>query len=263
MSVSGGPPGSVVPAPKRTRRRWVIVGAVAAIVVVVLALIEILARVIVGQVAANELTTALPPEVSASVSATPTGACVSCELILGRLSGLDISSSDISIGGATGAVDAQVAGVRLASPNTVDDLSGTVRIGQADLNALVGQLAAAHGFPVGDIALHAGEVQYTSTLQLLGASLDVSVTARVSVMPGGWVQFTATRLQAMAGELDISAAEPADRFSFRFCAAEALPEVLRIESVAVDEGALALGFRSTGPFTPDSATLSRTGACHS
>ncbi len=69
--------------PRRGRRRIVALVIVLAVVAALLVVTELVVRQVVGNVAATEIERALPSAVSAEVTATTTGSCVLCEVVVG------------------------------------------------------------------------------------------------------------------------------------------------------------------------------------
>ncbi len=258
-------PGYGSPRPKQkggVRWGWV-VGTLVVLFLILVVVAEILARIIVGQVAAKEIEGAMPESIKAEVEASTTGWCVLCELASGELSGLELDGKNIEFGGARGSIDLVVESITLTDPIAIGAAEGTIRIGEASLNKLIAASAEESGFKLQGIDLKDGVFGYSSTLDVFGAEVVVRIDASVRMQSGGRIQVNAETLSLKSESLGTDIPVDAERFSLEFCVAEHLPEMLEITSVEVVDDGLIVGYRSTEPFQLTEDAFQTRGSCTS
>ncbi|WP_192497069.1 LmeA family phospholipid-binding protein [Gulosibacter chungangensis] len=239
---------------------WVI-GTLTVLLVILVVVAEILARIVVGQVAASQIEDAMPEAVRADVEASPTGWCVLCEVIGGELSGLDVEGKNVEFGGARGTIDLRAEGITLTDPVALDGAEGTVEIGEASLNKLLASTAEEYGFTVHGLDLKDGVFGYTTEVQVFGIEVQIRVDASARMQSGGRIQINAESLSIQTGAAPTDIQLNPENFTLEFCVAEHLPEMLEITSVEVVDDALVIGYRSTEPFTLTEDAFQTRGSC--
>ncbi|MGO1542900.1 MAG: LmeA family phospholipid-binding protein [Gulosibacter sp.] len=251
--------------PRPTRRRkarwgWIL-GILLLVIIALMVIAEFIARGIVGQIAADQIETALPEGVEANVEASPTGWCVLCELIGGELSGLEISGDNVEFGGAAGDIDLFAESITLQDPSSVGAAEGSLRIGEDELNTLLDEVTADYGFEVDSLDLRDGSFGYQTSVNVFGAEVAIDIEASVRIQSGGRIQILAEELALQAGNQSADIPVDAERFTLQLCVAEHLPEIVEITSVEVVDDALEIGFRSTQGFELVEESFQTLGSC--
>lgn len=246
---------------RRRSRRGTIAAIVVVAVVVVLVLIEVVARILVGRITAQQVEQNLPYGLSADVSATATGACVTCELIGGTLSGIHVTSDDVTFGDVTGAAAVDARGVKLGEPVTVGNLSGSIGIDEDELNALLQEVAAQAGIEIHSIELRDDGIAYATELEIFGQTVGLSVTANLEPRSGGRLRVVAEQVSITSGAGSAQVDLDADRFSFEMCLAEHLPAQVQLTSVEPSAQHVDLFFRSTSAIALDETAFTELGSC--
>lgn len=255
--------GSTRPQRKGGVRWGWIVATLVVLLLILVVVAEILARIVVGQVAAKEIEGAMPEGIKAEVDASTTGWCVLCELAAGELSGLELDGKNIEFGAARGSIDLFAESITLTDPIAVGAAEGTVEIGEASLNKLIAASAEESGFKLQGIDLKDGVFGYSSRIDVFGTEVLVRIDASVRIQSGGRIQINAETLSLQSGSFGTDIPVDAERFSLEFCVAEHLPEMLEITSVEVVEDGLKVGYRSTEPFAVTEDAFQSRGSCTS
>ena len=250
--------------PRRRRLRWIAIPIAAVLLIAAAIGTELLIRSVVASTASDEIRAALPDGVSADISATPTGACVTCEVIGGELSGLDVVGHDVAFGELRGEVAAQASRVELGEVARIGRLEGAVTVGEAELKSILDAVAASQGIDASGLELTDGGVRYRSRIELFGQSIDVQVVAAMSERPGGRILISANELSVIGpgGATTALDLDP-NALAFTFCVAEYLPQVLELTKIDITASELTVHLRSTGPFVADEATFQQLGTCPS
>lgn len=245
---------------KGVRWGWII-GTLGVLVLILAVVAEILARIVVGQVAATEIEHAMPEAVTADVEASTTGWCVLCEIVAGEISGLNIEGKNVEFGGARGTIDLHAEGITLTEPVSLEGAEGTVQIGEASLNKLLAATSEQYGFKMQGLDLKDGVFGYSTNVEIFGAEVLIRVDASVRMQAGGRIQINAENLSLQSGTVGTDIPVDPERFSLEVCVAEHLPEMLEITSVKVVDDGLVLGYRSSEPFTLTADAFQTRGSC--
>lgn len=248
--------------PRRRRRAWILIPVVLVLLVGGAIGAELLVRSIVASTASQQIASALPEGVTADIAATPTGACVTCEVIGGELSGLEVAGHDVTFGGLRGEIAASATKVGLGDTATIGGLEGTITVGEAELKSLLDSVAADQGIDTSGLELADGGVRYRTALELFGQSIDVQVLAQMQERPGGRVLISAKELAVVGPDGQTTAIDlDPEALTFSFCVGERLPAVLELTDIAVSDTQLEVSLRSTEPFVADAATFEQLGSC--
>lgn len=246
---------------RRTRRRW-LSAIIAVVCVAALAgTLELAARILVGTIAAAQIEQRLPEQVQAHVTATPTGTCVTCELLGGGLSGLEVVSDDVTIGEVHGQAHLIARGLRFGDPVRAASLDGTIGITQSNFNALIQQVAARIGLHLNDLGLRDDGISYTASFSAFGEDVSLAVVAGFEPRDGGRVRIVARSIEVLSGGNALTVQPNPDDFGFEMCLAEHLPASLQLVRVLPSSGRLDLSFRSTGPLELTRTTFTQPGSC--
>jgi len=243
---------------KRRRRALVIVAASLAVLLIIA---ELVARMLVGRIAADKIAEALPQGVSAHINATPKGACVLCELATLRLSKLHLSTSDLTVGDVRGEVNADAAGIQLGDPVQIDSLEGEIRLSATEVNRLLQDAAQTAGITINDLKFSNGTLSYGTEIDVFGRQIAVLVDARVRIRAGGYIRIEATDLRFKAGDFSSQIDTQERLVSFDACVAEYIPELLQITNVDVSDAGLTVGVRTRHGFTAAEESFTELGSC--
>lgn len=247
--------------PRRGRRRIVALVIVLAVVAALLVAAELVVRQVVGNVAATEIERALPSAVSAEVTATTTGSCVLCEVVVGSISGLEVRGEQVTVGELTGTVDALAEQLTIREPITIGALNGTVHLGAEELDRMLREVATNAGIPYTGLEFVDGGIAYTAEITAFGVTTSARITANLEIRSGGRVQIVATGMELGGAGVNYDNVLDPSRFSLEFCAAEYLPEVFQLAGIELNPDGVNIGVRTTGPVTADEATFAVLGSC--
>lgn len=243
---------------RRTTTVW-IVAAVA--VLALLACVEIIARIAVSNIAKDQVEQSLPDVVNAQVQASPTGWCVTCEILGGKLSGLDIETESLSANAVSGHIKLHADGVQFRDSSGADAVHGTLTISEIELNRLLAQVASQSGLDINDVNVSDRGVSYSTQFDAFGKKLDLDITASMKSRGNGEMQIVGESVEISAGSAAKHLDLDASRFTFQFCLAEYLPKELEVTSVATQDGVLTINFRSRGPVAFDGTAFTEMGRC--
>lgn len=248
-------------AARRRTRPGIIAAIIVIAVVVLLVVVEIVARVLVGRITAQEVEQQLPDGLSADVSAAATGTCITCELLGGSLSGIHVTSDDVTFGDVTGAASVDTHDVKLGSPITVGSLNGSIGIDEDELNALLQEVAAQSGIEIHSIELRDDGISYGTEVEVFGETVGLSVVANLEPRSGGRLRVVAEEVSITSGLGSAQVELDADRFSFEMCLAEHLPAEVQLTSVQPSAQHVDISFRSTSAIPLDDTAFAELGSC--
>ena len=241
-------------AARRRTRPGIIAAIIVIAVVVLLVVVEIVARVLVGRITAQEVEQQLPDGLSADVSAAATGTCVTCELLGGSLSGIHVTSDDVTFGDVTGAASVDAHDVKLGSPITVGSLDGSIGIDEDELNALLQEVAAQSGIEIHSIELRDDGISYGTEVEVFGETVGLSNPAAVVVCASWPRRSRSLRASARrrSSSMPIASASKCawPNTSLPRCNSRACSPRL---STSTSASAARAPFRSTTPRSPSSA----------
>lgn len=243
---------------RRTSTVWIVA---AVVVLVLLASFEIIARIAVSNIAKDQVEESLPEVVDAQVHAAPTGWCVACEILGGKLSGLDIETESLSVNGVSGHIKLHADGVQFGDSSGADAVHGTLNISETELNHLLAQVAEQSGLDINDVNVSDRGVSYSTQFDAFGKTLDLDITASMQSRGNGEMQIVGESVAIGSGSAAKQLDLDASRFTFQFCLAEYLPKELEVTSVVTQDGELAIDFRSRGPVAFDGTAFSEMGRC--
>ncbi|UQN15903.1 LmeA family phospholipid-binding protein [Gulosibacter sp. ACHW.36C] len=248
-------------ATRRRARPGIVAAIIVIAVVVLLVVVEIVARVLVGRITANQVEQSLPDGLSADVSAAATGTCVTCELLGGTISGIHVTSDDVTFGDVTGAASVDAHDVKLGSPISVGSLNGSIGIDEDELNALLQEVAAQSGIEIHSIELRDDGISYGTEIEVFGETVGLSVVANLEPRSGGRLRVVAEQVSITSGIGSAQVDLDADRFSFEMCLAEHLPAEVQLTSVQPSAQHVDISFRSTKAIPLDDTAFAELGSC--
>ncbi len=248
------------PASRRRHRRRVLAIAAASLALV-LVLAELVARALVGRIAAEKIAEALPQGVSAHIQVSPRSACVLCELATMRLSQLDLSTSDLMVGDVRGQVNGEATGIRLGDPVRIESLEGEIHLSATEVNRLLQEAAQTAGITINDLKFSNGTLSYATDIDVFGRRIAVVVDARVRIRAGGHIRIEATDLQFQSGHFNSQIDTQEQLVSFDACVARYIPELLEITNVDVSAEGLVIGVRTKRGFTAAEESFTELGSC--
>lgn len=251
-------------APARpARRRRALRRALLSVGVVVVAVgLFFAADAVVRQIAVNmtrdQIEKSLPSDVTAkNLSVTVDGFSVIAQLMTGRLEKVELRSSDVRVQGNRVSASVVARGVPLDSSKPVQQIEGTMVIGQDAVNAFV-------DLPNGTtVTLRRNEVGLKGTGQILG--IDVGYTASVSpvLQNGDTVVLTPVSVSVSAGggAFDVTRfAKDLVPSSIPICVAQYLPKGVEATGLAVHDRSATVAV-SARDLALDERSLQSRGSC--
>lgn len=251
-------------APARpARRRRALRRALLSVGVVVVAVGLFFATdAVVRQIAVNmtrdQIEKSLPSDVTAkNLSVTVDGFSVIAQLMTGRLEKVELRSSDVRVQGNRVSASVVARGVPLDSSKPVQQIEGTMVIGQDAVNAFV-------DLPNGTtVTLRRNEVGLKGTGQILG--IDVGYTASVSpvLQNGDTVVLTPVSVSVSAGggAFDVTRfAKDLVPSSIPICVAQYLPKGVEATGLAVHDRSATVAV-SARDLALDERSLQSRGSC--
>lgn len=247
-------------APTR-RRRWPWVLLIVVIVLVLLALAaELVVRAALPGAVRSIVVEQLDLPAGQEVEVQADGILLP-QLIGGRLDSLRLSTDSVTLEGITGAVDVTATGVPLRGGD-LDTASGTIRIDQSQFTTLLERT----DLPVDSVTLDAPNATVTGSVQILGATVPLTLTATPGVSKGdleltpvgitiGGLEVDLDRVGASLGALGSRIAE-----TQRICIADQLPAGLTLTGLEVDGTEIVIDVDVDGAIATDPALLEK-GVC--
>jgi hypothetical protein len=250
-------------APARpARRRRALRRALLSVGVVVAVGLFFATDAVVRQIAVNmtrdQIEKSLPSDVTAkNLSVTVDGFSVIAQLMTGRLEKVELRSSDVRVQGNRVSASVVARGVPLDSSKPVQQIEGTMVIGQDAVNAFV-------DLPNGTtVTLRRNEVGLKGTGQILG--IDVGYTASVSpvLQNGDTVVLTPVSVSVSAGggAFDVTRfAKDLVPSSIPICVAQYLPKGVEATGLAVHDRSATVAV-SARDLALDERSLQSRGSC--
>ncbi|WP_052460350.1 LmeA family phospholipid-binding protein [Microbacterium gorillae] len=242
------------------RRRGWIVAVVALIVVVALVIAaEFIARAVVQNVTAQKVAEALDLPADQKVDVTVDG-IVLPQLIAGTFTEMQLSGTDVTVGGITGDVTAVARGVRMSGET--DDTTATLVLTADQVKELIPSGVAA----VDSLSFADGSAEASALFSVLGLELGVSLTLTPSVADGDLVL---TPAGISIGSLALTAEDITQRFGsageamlrpWTVCLRDQIPAGITLTDLAVEGDHLRVQADVAGAMATD-PSLQEPGTC--
>lgn len=248
------------PAPRRRRRglrRLIVLLGIFAVVIGLAIAADVAARAFAQDYVERQIEQSLPAGVESDVAVRIGGGSMLLQLATGRLQDVDIAGDDLTIGGIPVAATVGLGGVPLDQAQPVDRARARIVLTDDALNAV---LAAQGG--TGSTQIRDGRVFYTGTVAVLGADLDVEVTAEVTADEDSLL-LTPISARVTSGPLDVDATALIDLVApdgIDYCLGTYLPAGVTIERLDVGDGRVTLTVTGDGIVLNGDA-LGRTRGC--
>lgn len=187
--------------------------------------------------ARTEIGNNLPDGATGDVDVSIGGVSVIAQYLAGSFDRVELDAPKFAIGGVPAAVRIVAAGVPVDRTKPVRDVTGTVDLGEASVNALL----AAGGTTTdsttdAELTLGTGEVSYSGTFPLFDFELGYEATATPSASADSLLFTpTAAELTSGFGVLDLSRAIPLilGQDPLSICVAQYLPDGVTLTGVDV------------------------------
>ncbi|WP_243224952.1 DUF2993 domain-containing protein [Microbacterium sp. CIAB417] len=245
--------------PRRPRWPWV-VGIVVVVLVVLVVAAELIARAVLPGIVRGIVVEQLDLPADQQLDAHAEGLLLP-QLISGRLDELTLSTDSITLGGITGSADVTALGVPLGGGD-LEAASGTVRIDQEQLQNLLAQ----SDLPIEEIAFEEPDVVASGSVDVLGFSLPISLTATPGAEDG---ELTLTPIALLIGGVELSADQVSARLgdlgarlteTQRICIADQLPAGITLTGLTIDGTEAVADLSVDGGIVTDAA-LQQNGTC--
>lgn len=230
-------------------------------VIAVLVAIEILARIVVANIAKQQVEQSLPPAVTADVSVSPTGWCVTCEVIAGKLTGLDLSSDNLRFDDMQGAGRIHASGIAFRGDSGADTVNGTFTVSEHDLNLLLQRVAAESGLQINNVQVSENGVSYATSFDAFGQRISVDVTASLHTRGDGQLQIRGEEVALASADHATTLNLEPQRFTFQTCLASRLPKELEITHVETASDEMRVQFRTRETIRFDGSAFQELGSC--
>jgi hypothetical protein len=254
----------VSPAARPARRgRPILVLLAILVVVAVLAVVaELVARQVVPAAVRSTVVEQLQLPADQPVDVQVDGILLP-QLIAGTLEDVHVASQDVTVGDFSGDVTAQLEGVPIRGDRAAAGGTAEVRMTVEQLRSL---LATIDGLPAETIELDAPNVRASTELDLLGATIPLSLALEPRAADGDLVL---SPVEGTVAEATITADQLREQFGSLLepllqdrsvCIATSLPAALTLESIEVADQELVAGFSVDGGIIHDPA-LQANGTC--
>lgn len=252
------------PAP-RSRRRWPWVVTLLIVVALILGAAvgaEALARGAVKAGVRQLILTQLELPADQPVDVEVPG-LVLPQLLSGRLNEISVASPDVAFGPVSGDVVVNLTDVPVSADAAAGPGSATVRLDEAQLQALLGTI---DGFPADSVGIAAPNVTITTELSVFGASVPLGVALQPGAAGGN---LTLAPAAFQLGSADVTAEALRSQFGgladtvlreWSVCIAEHLPAALTLTSAAAEGDSVVATFDIDGAVVID-PDLRQPGAC--
>ncbi|QAV69123.1 DUF2993 domain-containing protein [Salinibacterium sp. UTAS2018] len=262
------PESSVATAPKKPRRRWIlwsVLGAVVAILVIAVVLIETVGRTTAVRLAQDEIASSLDLESSEGVTVDLGSGSLILQALAGGLDAVTVDIDRFEVNGLDAAVGVIATGVPLTSSQPIDAVSMTVSIPGAEVSKLASTLSDTG---LDSIELEGTAIRVSTVFKVFFFEIPVALDL-VPVAAGDSVAFEPESV--ILNDEEISVADLLDNplvsglaggllSSQEFCVASSLPTALTIDSVAVASDNLVIELSADG-IALDDAAWKQYGTC--
>jgi hypothetical protein len=232
------------------------------VIVVALGALLVVADVVVRNIAqerfSEQIRSNLPEGVDGEVDVTIGGFSVIAQYLAGTMDRVELSAPELTVNGASIAVDVVGEGVPVDLAAPVRSMSAVIEADQDAINRLI-------VIPdvEGDVTLGEGVVGYADTIEVFGLRLGYSVTARPTAA-GDTVLLQPENVQVDAGGGGIDVSGLADRLlgdePIAVCVAQYLPDGVMVNGIEIAAGTASVRLEAQGIML-DEASLARTGSC--
>lgn len=247
----------------RRRGRGLVVLLVVLVVVAVLAVVaELVARQVVPGAVRSTVVEQLQLPAEQPIDVEVDGILLP-QLIAGTLADVRIASQDVTVGDFSGDVTAQLAGVPIRGDRAADGGTAEVRMTIEQLRSL---LATIDGLPAETIELDAPNVRASTELDLLGATIPLSLALEPRAADGDLVL---APVEGTVAQATVTADQLREQFGTLLdpllqdrsvCIATSLPAALTLRSIEVIDDEVVAGFDVDGGIIHDPA-LQANGTC--
>lgn len=254
-------PGTEAPARRRRPRGlklMLAIGIPVVVIVVLLVIADFAVRAYAEQRVSDEIEKSLPSDIRGQVHTHIGGFSVIQQYLSGTFQRVELDAPQVVVKGAPLSAKVVATGVPADFSKPIADATGTLSISQASLNKLV-QIPGA----TGDITLNDGTIGYDGTIDLLGLPVGYTVTATPKAA-GDQVLLTADKASLKTGagnvNLDRLLQSLTSQGPFPVCAAQYLPEGVKVSDIAVTPGHATVTLTASG-FVLDEKFLNSKGSC--
>ncbi|MET4159651.1 DUF2993 domain-containing protein [Agromyces sp. PvR057] len=226
---------------RRTRRRWLIAGAIVLVVAALLVVADLLTRSAIEQGIAAEAESSLPENVDGDVDVQVGGFSVLAQLLTGSLAQITADAPQLTVDGNPIAVHLVAHGVPVSQGGTIDFVEGEVTADAASLNALVDVPGVD-----GEIVFGDGTVGYKGQFEVLGLPIHYSVTAEAEAA-GTSVVLTPVGVELGTGERKLALDNMPNllRTPLDVCVAKYLPEGAQVDGIELTPGEATVSFQAS------------------
>jgi hypothetical protein len=244
------------------RRPILVVLGIVLVVAVLAVVAELIARQVVPDAIRSTVVEQLQLPADQPVDVQVDGILVP-QLIAGTLTDVRLASRDVTVGDFSGDVTAHLAGVPIRGDGPADSGTAQVRMTVEQLRTL---LSTIDGIPAETIELDAPNVRASTELELLGATIPLSLALEPRAADGDLVL---SPVEGTVAQATVTADQLRERFGTLLdpllqdrsvCIATSLPAALSLESIEVVDDELVAGFGVDGGIVHDPA-LQANGTC--
>lgn len=245
---------------RRRRRRWPVVIVIVVVLIAALIGAFFLADNLARGFAENQVKAAiaqrLPGATAAGTRVEIGGGSFLLQLVRGEFDAVNLHVDDVELEGATAVADVHAEGVHLDVDAPVAHITGTARLSQDAVNALL----AANNVDA-HVTLGQGAVDYEVQRTVLGIPVGFVVTATPSAN-GSQLVFTPTSARVSAGSASIDVSDLVTSVvsdsGIALCLASQLPAGVSVDDVKTTPGGAVVSF-SANDFVP--ANVGTKGSC--
>lgn len=242
----------------RAARGWLVTGIVAAVLVVLVVVADLVVRSLAQTAIEQGVQQALPEGVSGEVTANVGGFSVLGQLLAGRAEHVELTSSELVVDGIPLAVQVTATDVPLDLAQPVGRVEADLRLDQQAVDSL----ALEQGV-VGDLTLGDGVIGYTGTIDVLGLTVGYQATAEPEAA-GDQVLLHPVGAEVTAGTLSFDASGVVDAVlgsgPVPICVADRLPLGVALEDIEVTQGEAEIRLGGAD-LVLDRSRLTQTGTC--
>ena len=254
------------PIPKRKRRRGVVFGVLAVVVVLVVVgviALDAVARGYAANMIETKVRSSLSLPASTPVIVSVAGTSVLLQLATGRLERVDVAVDKLAIGQLNGDAKLTVTGVPIDAGKPIDTARLAFAIDQSQLQKLLGGLSA---LPVSSLVIGSGAVQVSTKFTVFGATVPFAIELVPSAVDGQLVltpkSLTFNGKTLTPTDIGTSFGSLGDTLlaTRKICVANLLPKGFVLGSVSVNGATLQLTVTAQSVLL-DGALLTTRGVC--
>jgi len=247
---------------RRRGRAFVVLGSILVVLAALAVVAELVARQMVPGIIRSTVVERLQLPADHPVDVEVDGILVP-QLIAGTLADVRIASEDVTVGAFSGDITAHGEGVPIRADGPAAGGAAEVRMSTEQLRSL---LSTIDGFPAETIELEAPNVTASTDLELLGATIPLSLVLEPRAADGDLVL---TPVEGTVAQATVTADQLRQQFGSLLdpilqdrsvCVASSLPAALTLESIEVVDDEVVAGFGIDGGIVNDPA-LQANGTC--